>query len=200
MLKVGLTGSIGTGKTTVLDIFRELGAYVIDADSIVHQLLEREDIKRKIAKEFGNVFNAEGKIDRKKVADIVFSDKEKKKKLEEIIHPEVFKQINRFFEEVKKKDPHGVAIAEVPLMIETGSYKNYDIIIVVYASEKVQLERLTKKGLSREDALRRIKAQMPIEEKVKYADIVIENTGSIQKLKKEVKKIYEVLKTIALCN
>ncbi|NPA54379.1 MAG: dephospho-CoA kinase [Aquificae bacterium] len=194
MLKVGLTGSIGTGKSTVAKIFQELGAYVIDADKIVHQLLKKEDVKQKIKEAFGNVFDENGEIDKKKLAGIVFNNLEKKKQLEGILHPLVFQEIQKWLKEIEKKDPEAVAIAEVPLMIETGSYKNYDKIIVVYAPEELQMERLVKKGMTKEEALRRIKSQMPIEEKIKYADIVIENTESIQKLSKKVEKVYELLK------
>lgn len=197
MLKVGLTGSIGTGKTTVLNLFKELGAYVISADQIVHKLLERKDIKEKIKKEFGNVFTPEGEVDRKKLADIVFTNKEKKKKLESILHPEVFKELNRFFKKVGEKDPDAVAIAEIPLMIETGNYKNYDVVIVVYAPEDIQIKRLKEKGMEEEDIIRRIRSQMPIDEKVKYADIVIKNTGSLEKLKKEVESVYKRLKKLS---
>ncbi|WP_029520717.1 dephospho-CoA kinase [Persephonella sp. IF05-L8] len=200
MLKVGLTGSIGTGKSTVASIFKELGAYVIDADEVVHKLLKRKDIKEKIRKEFGDVFTPEGEIDRKKLASIVFNNPEKKKKLEQILHPEVFKEIEKFFKQVEEKDPNAVAIADVPLMIETGSYKNYYPVIVVYAPREVQLERLIKRGMDKEDALRRIKSQMPIEEKVKYADIVIDNTGSLQDLRKKVEEVYEKLKKMATDN
>ena len=200
MLKVGLTGSIGTGKSTVASIFKELGAYVIDADEVVHKLLKRKDIKEKIRKEFGDVFTPEGEIDRKKLASIVFNNPEKKKKLEQILHPEVFKEIEKFFKQVEEKDPNAVAIADVPLMIETGSYKNYYPVIVVYAPPEVQLERLIKRGMDKEDALKRIKSQMPIEEKIKYADIVIDNTGSLQDLRKKVEEVYEKLKKMAADN
>ncbi|WP_457642924.1 dephospho-CoA kinase [Persephonella sp.] len=194
MLKVGLTGSIGTGKSTAAEFLREEGAYLIDADKVVHSLLKRPDIKEKIKEEFGNVFTESGEVDKKKLAQIVFNNTEKKKKLESILHPEVFKEIEKFFQEVEKKEPCAVAVAEVPLMIETGSYKNYDIVVVVYAPQKLQLERLIKKGMTQEEALKRIKSQMPPEEKAKYADIVIENTGSVDELRKKVKEVYKLLK------
>ena len=194
MKKIGLTGSIGTGKSTVAKIFQEFGAYVIDADKIVHELLKRKDVKEKIREAFGDVFDSKGEVDRKKLASIVFNNPEKKKILENILHPLVFQEINRFFKEVEKKDPKAVAIAEVPLMIETGSYKNYDKIIVVYAPEELQLKRLLEKGMSKEEAIKRIKSQMPIDEKVKYADIVIENTSTLEDLRKKVEEVYKKLK------
>ncbi len=194
MRKIGLTGSIGTGKSTVAKMLQELGAYVIDADKIVHELLKRKNVKEKIREAFGDVFDSKGEVDRKKLASIVFNNPEKKKILENILHPLVFQEINRFFKEVEKKDPKAVAIAEVPLMIETGSYKNYDKIIVVYAPEELQLKRLLEKGMSKEEAIKRIKSQMPIDEKVKYADIVIENTSTLEDLRKKVEEVYKKLK------
>ena len=194
MLKVGLTGSIGTGKSTVEKLMQELGAYTIDADKIVHDLLEKPEIINQIKKEFGNEVIQDSKINRKKLAHIVFHNKEKRKKLENILHPLVFKEIQKFFQQVEKKDPCAIAVADVPLMIETGSYKNYDIVIVVYSPKSTQIERLLKKGMSKEEALARINAQMDIEEKKKYADIVIENTGSFEDLRKKVENVYKILK------
>ena len=197
MLKVGLTGSIGTGKSTVEQIFKELGVPVIDADEVVHQLLKRKDIKEKIVKLLGDVLDKNGEIDRKKVAKIVFSNPEKRKQLEQIIHPEVFKYIQNWLKEQEKINPKGFAIVSVPLMIETGSYKNYDKIIVVYAPKELQLKRLIKKGMTREEAEKRIKAQMDIEDKIKYADFIIDNTGSLEELEQNVKQLYSILQELA---
>ena len=196
MLKVGLTGSIGTGKSTVSKIFKDLGAYVLDADKIVHDLLKKKEVKEQIREKFGDVFDEKGEIDRKKLASVIFENEKKKKELESIIHPLVFKEIQLRLKEIEKKDPDSVVVVEVPLMIETGSYKNYDKVIVVYAPENLQLERLVKKGMTEEEALKRIKSQMPVEEKVKYADFVINNTGSFDELKKQVENIYKHLKTL----
>jgi len=197
MLKVGLTGSIATGKSTVAELLKKEGAYVIDADKVVHSLLEKEDIKQKIRELFGNVFTENGSVDKKKLAQIVFSNERKRKQLESILHPEVFREIERFFTDVWEKDLKAVAVAEVPLMIETGSYKNYDVVVVVYAPENVQLERLTKKGMEKEEAIKRIRSQMSPEEKIKYGDFVINNAGSLEELEKEVKKLYQKLKKLA---
>ncbi len=196
MLKVGLTGSIATGKSTVEKIFKKLGIPVIDADEIVHQLLKRRDIKEKIVNLLGDVLDKNGEIDRKKVAEIIFSNPEKRKQLEQIIHPEVFKYIQDWLK-AQEKNKNKIAIVSVPLMIETGSYKNYDKIIVVYAPEEIQLKRLIKKGMSEEEARKRINAQMSIDEKLKYADFVIDNTGSLEDLEKQVLNIYKKLEKIA---
>ncbi|RUM59969.1 MAG: dephospho-CoA kinase, partial [Persephonella sp.] len=122
MLKVGLTGSIGTGKSTVLKLFNQLGAYTVDVDKIVHQLYKRKDIQEKVKKEFGDVFNEDGSLNRKKVAKIIFNNPEKKKVLENIIHPEVRKEVKRFIQNIEKKNKKAIVIVEVPLLIETGQY------------------------------------------------------------------------------
>jgi dephospho-CoA kinase len=196
MLKIGLTGSIGTGKSTVRKLFEELGAYTIDADKVVHQLLTRENVKREIKEKIGDVFNSKGEIDRKKLAGIVFNNYEKKKLLENIIHPKVREEIDRIIKSIENSDKEAIVIVEVPLLIETGSYKNYDLVIVVYAPFEKQLERLISKGFSKEDAIKRIQSQMNIEEKIKFADIVIDNSKDLENLKNEVYKAFKNIKEI----
>ncbi|MEZ0323557.1 MAG: dephospho-CoA kinase [Hydrogenothermaceae bacterium] len=195
MKVIGLTGGIATGKSTVEEIFKKLGCYVIDADKVVHNLYKDESIKRKIKNLFSEeVFDEYGEIDRKKLAHIVFKDSSKRKLLENLIHPEVNKFIEKWVEDIGQKDQNAIVIVSVPLMIETGSYKKYDKIILVYASKDLQLERLIKKGYTQEEALSRINAQMDIEEKLKYADYVIYNTKSLEDLEKEVIALYEKIK------
>lgn len=192
---IGLTGGIGTGKSTAEEIFKRLGAYVIDADSIVHQLYKQEHIKEKLKQIFTeDIFDNNQEIDRKKVARIVFSDKTKRKALEEIIHPEVNKYIDEWLNQIEKNNPDAVAIVSVPLMIETGSYKKYQKIILVYAPKELQIERLIKKGYSYEEAVSRINAQMDIEEKLKYADYVIINTSTLENLENQVKRVFDEIK------
>ena len=196
MLKVGLTGSIGTGKSTVLKLFNQLGAYTVDVDKIVHQLYKRKDIQEKVKKEFGKVFNEDGSLNRKKVAKIIFNNPEKKKVLENIIHPEVRREVKKFIQNIEKKDKNPIVIVEVPLLIETGQYKEYDKVIVVYSPKDLQLKRLINKGYSRKEALKRINSQMDIEEKLKFADFIIKNISSIEDLKKQVKEVFTQLKRI----
>lgn len=193
---VGLTGGIGTGKSTAEEIFKRLGAYVIDADSIVHQLYKQQHIKEKLKQIFTeDIFDNNQEVDRKKVAKIVFSDKIKRKALEDIIHPEVNKYIDEWLNQIEKNNPDAVAIVSVPLMIETGSYKKYKKIILVYAPKELQIERLIKKGYSYEEAVSRIDAQMDIEEKLKYADYVIINTSTLENLENQVKRVFDEIKT-----
>lgn len=194
MKVIGLTGGIGTGKSTVESIFQELGAYVIDADNIVHLLYTEEDVKKKIRQLFGEEVFSEGKVDRKKVAKIVFSDIEKRRALEQLIHPKVERRIKDWLKDLKEKDKDAIAIVSVPLMIETGSYKRYEKVVLVYAPKEKQIERLLKKGYTVEEAINRIEAQMDIEEKLKFADYVIMNTSTIQKLRKEVERVFNDIK------
>jgi len=198
MLKVGLTGGIATGKSTVKNIFKDLGAYVIDADEVVKNLWQEKEIIQQ-AKEILeiNPVDKNGNLKTKEIASIIFNNPQKKKELEQLFHPEVFKRIQLFFKEVEKKDKNAVAVAEVPLMIETGSYKNYDVVALVYAPKDVQIKRLLQKGYSEKEAQERLSSQMDIEEKKKYADIVIHNTKDLQHLKQEVKDVYERLKKMA---
>ncbi len=195
MLKVGLTGGIATGKSTVKDILKNLGAYVIDADEIVKELWKDKQIQKQAEEILGiKVLDEKGNLKVKEIASVIFKNKEKKKKLEKLFHPEVFKYIQKWFRQIEEKDKTAIAIAEVPLMIETGSYKNYDLVILVYAPKDMQIKRLLKKGYSLEEAQQRINSQMDIEEKRKYADIIIENTTDLEYLKKQVEKVFKELK------
>lgn len=194
MKVIGLTGGIGTGKSTVEEIFKSLGVDVIDADKVVHTLYRKDEIKRKVKELFGEGVFTDGEIDRKKLADLVFSDSLKRKAIERLIHPEVEKYIQDWLEEIKSKNDSGIAIVSVPLMIETGSYRKYQKIILVYAPKDKQIERLLKKGYTLEDAVRRIEAQMDIDEKLKFADYVIMNTSTIEHLKDEVERVLNEIK------
>ena len=192
MKVIGLTGGIATGKSTAEKILQDLGCFVIDADKVVHSLYENPEVLKEVKTHFPEAFE-EDKLDKKKLASIIFNDPEKRKILESIIHPKVNQEIERWLKEVKEKNPNAIAIVSVPLMIETGSYKKYDEIILIYAPKELQLERLLKKGFSQEEALSRINAQMDIEEKKKYATYIIENTGSIEDLKVKLEELYKKL-------
>ena len=194
MKKVGLTGNIGCGKSTVAEMFRELGAFVVDADKLIHSFYKKgHPVYRKVLDTFGEeILDKEGNIDRKKLAEIVFSDREKLRKLEEITHRALYEELER----IEKSLPEdSVFIVEASLLVEKGSYKKFDKLVVVYAPYELCKERATKRGLSPEDFERRWKLQMPIEEKVKFADYVIDNSGSLEETYEQVKKVYEELKS-----
>ncbi len=187
MLKVGLTGGIACGKTVVRRRLEERGIPTLDADAVVHRLLQSgTDVTRRIAERFGDaVIAPDGSVDRRALGAIVFSDEEERKKLNAIVHPGVWREIERFFEEREKAfDP--VAVVDAALMIETGSFRRYDRVVVVHCLPELQLERLmARDGLSREDALRRVSAQMPIEEKLPFADFLVDTSGSIEETLKK---------------
>ena len=193
MIKIGLTGGYGTGKTTVTRMFEELGAPVIDADDIVHNLLASdEEIISKVAECFGpEAISAKGGIDRKKIAEIVFYNQKALKSLTEILYPSVKKKIAEWFDRIQKDKTHKAAIAEVSMLIEDGDLGMYDIIMLVIADSKVQRNRCLSKGISGFDFERRLKNQMPLEQKKKYADYIIDNSGSLEKTKQQVLQIWK---------
>jgi len=197
MIIVGLTGSVGTGKSTVASLFKELCAYVIDWDELAREVT-RPHLKawKEIVEYFGKgILNEDLTINRQKLADIVFSNKEKVAKLDQIIHPEVFKEDERITDEIKSPDPDALVIKDIPLLFELTRPVYVDKMVVVSASEQTQLRRLEQKGMSREDAQRRIKFQLPLEEKIKSADFVINNDGSLEETKRQVEEIYTLLIT-----
>jgi dephospho-CoA kinase len=195
MIIVGLTGSVGTGKSTVTNFFRELGAYIIDWDELAREVT-RPHLKawKEIVEYFGKDFlNEDLAINRQKLAEMVFSDKEKVTKLNQIVHPEVFKEDEIITNEIKSLDPDALIIKDIPLLFELTLPLFVDKVVVVSASEQTQLRRLEEKGMSREDAKNRIKSQLPLEEKIKSADFVINNDGPLEETKKQVEEIYSLL-------
>ena len=196
MIIVGLTGSVGTGKSTVTNLFKELGAYVIDWDELARKVT-RPHLKawKEIVEYFGKgILNEDLTINRQKLAEIVFSDKEKVAKINQIVHPEVFKEDARITDEIKSLDPDALIVKDVPLLFELTRPIYVDKIIVVSASEQTQLRRLEEKGMSRKDARSRIKSQLPLEKKIKSADFVINNDGPLEEAKRQVEKIYSLLR------
>ncbi|MCD6434008.1 MAG: dephospho-CoA kinase [Candidatus Diapherotrites archaeon] len=169
MIKIAITGNIATGKSLVLGFFKELGIETLSADEIVDKLYSNKEFVKKIFEKFKCSSKNE-------LASIIFSHERKRKELEKIIHPIVKRAIKNFFERNKRKV---IVAVEVPLLFEAGMQDMFDKVVVVYATKKQQLERLTAKGLSKEAALKRIKSQIPIEEKIKKADFVIDNSKSI---------------------
>ena len=196
MIIVGLTGSVGTGKSTVTNFFRELGAYIIDWDELAREVI-RPHLRawKEIVEYFGKDFlNEDLTINRQKLAEIVFSDKEKVAKLNQIVHPEVFKEDERITNEIKSLDPDALIIKDIPLLFELTRPIFVDKVVVVSASEQTQLRRLEEKGMSRDDAQSRIKSQLPLEEKIESADFVINNDGPLEETKKQVEEIYSLLR------
>ena len=196
MLKVGLTGSIAVGKSFVVSVFQDLGCATFDADKIAHTVMEpgREAFDD-IVRDFGRaVLGEDGSVDRAKLGAIVFADSERRRRLNEIVHPRVIAEQNRLLAEVERKNPEGIVIVDAALMIESGGYKRFDTLIVVFCSSETQIERLMKRNnVTREEAELRVAAQMPSEEKRRYADYEIDTSGTQEETRARVTEIYHLL-------
>ena len=199
MLKVGLTGSISVGKSFVACVFQELGCATFDADKIAHTVMEpgREAFDD-IVNEFGRgVLGEDGSIDRAKLGVIVFGDSDRRRRLNEIVHPRVITEQNRLLAEVERANPDGIVIVDAALMIESGGYKRFDKLIVVFCSRETQIERLMKRNsIAREEAELRVAAQMPSEEKRRYADYEIDTSGTQEETRARVIEVYELLAAV----
>lgn len=197
MLIVGLTGGIASGKSTVADMFKREGAYIIDIDKISRDVVKPgKPAWQEVVNVFGKeVLNEDETLNRKKLGDIVFSDAEKRGKLEEIIHPKISAEKQRKISEIAKKDKQAIVIIDIPLLIETNKQDTVDKVVLVYTSSQGQIERLVKRDdFSLKDAHKRLASQMPIENKKKFAHYVINNEGPLDKVQKEVKEIFQKLR------
>lgn len=202
-LLVGLTGGMGSGKSTAGDLLEELGARVIDADEICRSLVEPgKKALNEIAEIFGDeILLPDRSLDRKKLANIIFNNADKKKALEGILHPKVFAEEQRIYEEIRRDDKNAVVAVSAPLLIESGNHKQMDKVVVVACEENIQVERIVNKGVfSREEATKRIKSQMRLKEKMKSADYILENDSTLEELRLQVEKLYRELKRQASIN
>jgi dephospho-CoA kinase len=197
MLRVGLTGGIATGKSTVGQMLVQLGCHLIDSDSITHQLFEPgESVHDAVVKEFGaRILAPDGTIDRRVLGGIVFRDSLARLKLNSLVHPAVIHRQQDWLKEVESRDPAGIAIVDAALMIEVGTYKNYDKVIVVTCRPEIQKQRLMERsGLKEDEIDARIRSQMPMNEKVKYADFVIDNSRDLSDTRRQVVEVHSKLK------
>ncbi|MFC4769930.1 dephospho-CoA kinase [Effusibacillus consociatus] len=197
---VGLTGGIATGKSTVSSMFRQLGAPIVDADVIARLVVEPDrPAWRDLVAHFGEgILLPDRSIDRVKLGSIVFSDVSQRDKLNRIVHPRVREESSRQIALHLEKDPKRPVIQDVPLLIETGLYKQMDKVILVYVDEETQLKRLMERNaMTEEEAIKRIRAQMPIEEKRRYADYLIDNRGTLEETRVQVERIWEELRKLA---
>ena len=183
-----LTGSIGTGKTVVLDYFRDnLGFKTVSADAIGHEILQKPEIIDEIVKAFGENVVREGKIDRRILGKIVFSDKAELLKLNEITHPAILNKMFEIIDDLSQKSP---VIVEAAILIEAGWQKYFDTVMLVYCKPEIQLYRLmTRDGISREEAEKKIKSQMSFEEKKPFATHLIDTSFGIEVTKITLEKI-----------
>ena len=196
MLKVGLTGSIAVGKSFVLDILRELGARTIDADVVAREVVEPGTAGLKaVVDEFGaEILKPDGALNRPALGSIVFADEAKRQKLNSILHPFIIARQDEVMREWENETPDAIAVVDAALMIESGGYKRFDKLIVVHCHPEVQLERLIKRdNISREEAERRINAQMPQEEKKRYADYLIDTSAGFESTRQQTAVIWHKL-------
>lgn len=203
MLRVGLTGGVACGKSTVAKMFADLGARTTDADIIAHELYRPgQDVYQELVRHFGQeIVKPDGEIDRARLATAVF-DGGRVEELNKIVHPAVIRQQNQWMRELGAKDPNAVAIVEAALIFEAGVKDNFDKILVVTCKPEQKIARFTQRtGRAQEDARaeveRRTKAQMSDEEKARDADFVIDNSTSVEETRHQVQRIYAELKALA---
>jgi len=194
-VNVGLTGGIACGKSTVSRMLAACGAAVVDADRIAREVVRPGmPALDEIREAFGEgVITPEGELDRKKLGSIVFSDPAARRRLEGILHPRIRAEMRRQTEEWNAKDPNRLVVLDIPLLYESGLENKYGIeeVVVVYVPRETQIERLMRRdGIAREEAERRLESQWPIEEKRRRADVVIDNSGTLEETERQVRAYY----------
>jgi len=200
MLKVGLTGSIAVGKSFVLRTMAELGCHVIDADEIAREVVAPGTHGLQLVSErFGSeVLRADGALDRPKLGAIVFSDADKRAQLNSILHPLIIAAQDALIREIEADDPKGMVVIDAALMIESGGYRRLDKLIVAHCRPEIQLQRLmTRDNLSREIAQQRIAAQMPQEQKIKYADYLVDTSDGFDATRDQVIELFQQLEAMS---
>jgi dephospho-CoA kinase len=209
MLKVGLTGGIAAGKSVVGEMFVALGARLVQADRIAHSLMQPgEAVYNEVVRHFGReILNPDGSVNRAKLAEVAFGpatapESKRASRIEElnrIVHPVVIRSQEEWMQEVGRQDPHAVAIVEAALLLEAGAGKRFDRLIVVTCSEEQRVTRFAARQkidleAARKEVIRRMAAQLSDEEKIKAADFVIDNSGSLEKTREQVRQVWQKLK------
>ena len=200
MLRVGLTGSIGVGKSFVGSVFVELGCRLLDADDTAREVvLPATEGLKQIVEEFGpEVLQSDGTLDRKELSSIIFADQEKRQRLNAMLHPRIIERQDEILDGWEAANPDEIAIVDAALMIESGGYQRFDKLIVVHCRPEVQLERLMlRDGLSLEEARKRIDSQMPQSEKQKFADYLIDTSDGFELTRQRTREVYNQLSRIA---
>jgi dephospho-CoA kinase len=198
MLRVGLTGGLASGKSFVGRALCEMGCLLIEADLLGHQVMAKgAEAYDAIVAEFPGVLDQEGEIDRRKLGAQVFADPELLKKLNAIVHPAVRARSRRLAEAFARRQPDGICVYEAAIIIETGSFRDFDRLIVASCTEEQQIERaMARDHLTREEVLDRLRRQMPLEQKVKYADYVIDTSGTKEHTLEQTRTVYASLRSI----
>ena len=200
MLRVGLTGGLASGKSFAASEFERLGCAVLQADKLGHRILAEDlEARDEIVREFGQgILSEDGAISRKALSAIVFSDKTRLQRLNAIVHPRVFAGLERFFGEVEMRDPDAVAMVEAAIMIESGSYKRYQRLVLAACPRELQIERFMRRdAASRQEAESRIARQMPLEDKRRFAHFLIDTGGTEAETLRQVRTVYGRLRAEA---
>jgi dephospho-CoA kinase len=200
MLIVGLTGGVASGKSVVSRILKEEGAYLIDADQIARELVQpRTSAWEELVKVFGKeILQKDGSIHRKQLAAKVFSDPKQRDLLNRTLHPRIKEEMGRRLKAIGQKDPEAIVVIDAPLLVETGDHREMDKVIVVISTEAQQIARLREReGMDQEEARRIMASQMATKEKVKVADFVIRNEGSLEETERRAREVFQELKRIA---
>jgi dephospho-CoA kinase len=193
MLRIGLTGGIASGKSTVCGMLQDRGCTIVDADEVAHQLLlKSQPCFSRVVEAFGvEILDSAGEIDRKKLGAIVFENQPFLETLEGIVHPQVIRQILAKLDIMEKEQRHTKVVVDASLMIESGFYKSFKPLVVVTCKLEQQMERLiARNGLSESQARRRISLQVPLEQKLRFADHVIDNSGTLENTKVQVDALF----------
>jgi dephospho-CoA kinase len=196
MFRVGLTGGLASGKSFVGRTLEELGCYVVRADQLGHDLLmPGAEAYPRVVAEFGpSIVDEDGTISRRRLAAEVFGRPERLEKLNALLHPLVIRREEELLAAFAARDPQGIAVVEAAILIETGSYKRFDKVVVAACRPEQQVQRAIERGLSRQEALNRLARQMPLEEKMKYADFVVDTSGEKEDTLRQVRELYGKLK------
>ena len=201
MLRVGLTGSIGVGKSFVSSVFAELGCRVLDADETAREVVEPGSLAlRDVVANFGSgILQDDGELNRAKLGALVFSEDDKRAKLNSILHPYIIAKQDERLREWEKIDPDGIAVVDAALMIESGGYKRFDKLVVVHCRADVQVQRvMARNSLTRNEAEKRIRAQMSQEEKKKFADYLIDTSEGFEAARKRTAEVYGELRALSV--
>ncbi len=197
MLKVGLTGSIAVGKTFVCDVLRDAGIHVLDADQTARDVVApgTKGLAGIVEAFDYEILHPDGSLDRAKMAKLIFADEAKRKLLNSIVHPLVIEEQDRWIREAESMDPNGIAVIDAALMIESGGYQRFDKVVVVWCRPKLQLARLmSRSGLSESEAGERIAAQMPQDEKKRYADYLIDTSEGFEDTRRQTLEVVAQLR------
>lgn len=197
---MGLTGSIAVGKSFVSGVLKELGCHVVDSDELARKVVEpgSEGLRRVVGAFGPKAVREDGTFDRAALSAIIFADEGKRALMNSILHPLIMAEQDALLNSWEQEDPRGVGVIDAALLVESGGYRRFDKIVVAHCRPEVQLERLMRRNnLSREDAMARVNAQLPQEEKLKHADFAVDTSGGFEETRARVREVYEQLRGLA---